>query len=253
MSFNKLLLPKGIIPISHVTRETRKGKYKQSREVEDLATWLEAWNRYLCVRVASSPTTALELAKYQTLMGMFFTHHQAEQCIHYDDLFRRAAAQDPTLRWDAIKEDIYVWAFIKHTQKPAHTFRDKPPSQAVSGHQLLPHQSNPLTESPSPLTELPTPQLAKKYASDSTLLSAPEGMTASSPMCVGTSTARVHTLARGAPINPELQRAHQRHSQIGSKKSHTPLQYTQFERELQHHPDKSWTYNLLHSIQLGLR
>ena len=127
VSFNKLLLPKGTIPISHVTQETRKGKHKQSRDVEDLATWLEAWNRYLCVRVASSPATALELVKYQTLMVMFFTHHQAEQCIHYDDLFRRAAAQDPTLRWDAIKEDIYVWAFIKHNQKPAHTFRDKPP------------------------------------------------------------------------------------------------------------------------------
>ena len=56
------------------------------------------------------------------------------------------------------------------------------------------------------ITEFPTPQLAKKYASNSTPPSAPEGMTASSP-CVGTSTctARVHTLARGAPINPELQ------------------------------------------------
>ena len=125
--FNKLLLPKGTIPISHATRETRKSKHKQFREVEDLTTWLEAWNRYLCARVASSPSSALELIKYQTLMVMFFTHHQAEQCIHYDDLLRQAAARDPTLRCDAIKEDIYVWAFSKQNPKPSHSFRDKPP------------------------------------------------------------------------------------------------------------------------------
>ena len=127
VSFNKLLLPKGTIPISHAPRESRKSKRKNRREVEDSATWLEAWNRYLCARIAFSPSTALELVKYQTLMVMFFTHHQAEQCINYDDLFRQAAARDPTLRWDAIKEDIYVWAFSKQHQKPSSSFREKLP------------------------------------------------------------------------------------------------------------------------------
>ena len=79
------------------------------------------------LRIAFSPSTALELVKYQTLMVMFFTHHQAEQCINYDDLFRQAAARDPTLRWDAIKEDIYVWAFSKQHQKPSTSFCEKPP------------------------------------------------------------------------------------------------------------------------------
>lgn len=127
VSFNKLLLPKGTIPISHATRETRKSKHKHHRQIEDLPTWLEAWNRYVCARVVSSPSVALELAKYQTLIVMFFTHHPAEQCINYDDLFRQAAARDPTLRWDAIKEDIYVWAFSKQTPKPPNSFRDKLP------------------------------------------------------------------------------------------------------------------------------
>ncbi len=139
---------------------------------------------------------------------------------------------------------------IKNRRIP---FVTNPPSQADSGHQLMLHRSCPLTESPSPLTELHTPQLAKKYASDSTLPSAPEGMNVSLPTCVGTSTARVHTLARGAPRSPELQRAHQqRRSQLESEKSYTPLQHAQFESELQHHPDKSWTSNLLQSIQLGV-
>ena len=80
-----------------------KSKCKHRREVEDLVTWLEAWNHYLCTHIAFSPSMALELVKYQTFMVMFFTHHQAEQCINYDDLFRQAAAQDPTLQWDTIK------------------------------------------------------------------------------------------------------------------------------------------------------
>ena len=118
--------------------------------------------------------------------------------------------------------------------------------QVVSGHQLTQHQGCLQTESRTPLP-------AKKYASDSTYPSAPEGMTVSSPTCAGTNTARVHTRAGGAPQNPELQRAHQqRHSQIESEKSNTPLQYTHFESELKHHPDKSWSLNLLQSIQLGV-
>jgi hypothetical protein len=63
---------------------------------------------------------ALELAKYQTMMVMFFTKHQPHLCIEYDKLFRQAAAQDQALRWDSIKEDIYVWALAQRT------FRDKP-------------------------------------------------------------------------------------------------------------------------------
>ena len=50
---------------------------------------------------------ALELVKYQTMMVMFFKHHPAEVCIHYDKLFRQAAAQDRTLRWDSVKNNIY--------------------------------------------------------------------------------------------------------------------------------------------------
>lgn len=72
-------------------------------------------------------------------------------------------------------------------------------------------------------------------------------------MYAGTSIARVRTLAKGAPKNPELRRAlPQRHSQIESESSYTPLQYAQFAKELKHHPDKSWTSDLLQSIQHGV-
>ena len=63
---------------------------------------------------------ALELAKYQTMIVMFFAKHQSQLVIEYDKLFQQAAALDPSLRWDAIKEEIYVWAL---TQR--HNFRDR--------------------------------------------------------------------------------------------------------------------------------
>lgn len=88
----------------------------------DLPSWLEAWNRYLCCHLSYFPLTALEMVKYQTLLIMLFAHHPPQHCLEYDRLFRQSAAQDTSLRWDAIKEDIYVWAITKRSQ----SFRDKP-------------------------------------------------------------------------------------------------------------------------------
>ena len=143
-------------------------------------------------------------------MVMFFTHHQAEQCINYDVLFRQAAARGPhtVMGGRHLRPGI-----LKNHLLP---FVIKSQLQVVSGHQPTQYQS-------------PTPLLARKSASDSTPASVPEGMT-------------------GAPRNPKFQRAHQRHSHIESDKSHTPLRYTQFESELKHHPGKSWTFNLLQGI-----
>ena len=74
---------------------------------------------------------ALELIKYQTIMVMLFANHSPARCLEYDSLFRQAAARDPTLRWDTIKEDIYVWAITQrhdtstsHSQSSNSTFRD---------------------------------------------------------------------------------------------------------------------------------
>ena len=84
-----------------------------------------------CVRLAYDLSMALELVKYQTIMVMLFTNHSPARCLEYDSLFRQAAAHDPTLRWDTIKEDIYVWAITqRHNtstfqfQSNTSTFRD---------------------------------------------------------------------------------------------------------------------------------
>ena len=50
------------------------------------------------------------LLKYKTLVVMLF----AQYCLEYDYLFRKTVPQDPSLRWDTIKEHIYVWAPTPH-------------------------------------------------------------------------------------------------------------------------------------------
>ena len=90
------------------------------------------------------------------------------------------------------------------------------------------------------LTEQRMLPVAKKSANASIWANVQKVTIASSPTSVGTPTARVTTLARGAPSGIELQRAH------------TPLRHSQFERELALHPDKAYTLQLLTALQHGV-
>ena len=116
------LLPPGNSPPFAAARQQRHRHQSSDRTVRDCGTWLQAWNRYLCTRVAYDPTMALELVKYQTLVCMLFTHYAPLACVEYDRLFRQAAAQDTSIRWDCLKEDIFVWALTL----PSHTHPAKP-------------------------------------------------------------------------------------------------------------------------------
>ena len=135
--FDKLLLPQYVPPNPKIG----KGNVKRSeRHVVDLPTWLEAWNRYICVRLAYDLSIAFELVKYQTIMVMLFTNHSPARFLEYDSLFRQGAARDPTLHWDIIKEDIYVWPITQRhntstsqVQSNMSTFRDRLPISARLG------------------------------------------------------------------------------------------------------------------------
>ena len=142
VNFDKLLTPPDTPPFAIPTRHKKQRRQpKECRRVTDLASWLEAWNRYLCTRLSFQPSMALELAKYQTLIVMLFSQYSSVACLRYDALFRQAASQDPTLKWDTIREDIYVWSLTRHPSSPTPSsshhsderrlgvtsFRDRPP------------------------------------------------------------------------------------------------------------------------------
>lgn len=132
--FDKLLLPPNTPFVQQITNPAKhKKKHATTRQVHDGASWLEAWNRYLCTRLSYHISMALELAKYQTMMAMFFMHHPPAACITYDKLFWQAAAADRTLRWDCIKEDIYIWSLTQRHTPFRGSFRDKVPITARLG------------------------------------------------------------------------------------------------------------------------
>ena len=129
VSFDKLLLPTDSPPLTKLgPTKARAHRSRDKRMVSDFASWSEAWNRYLCARLSSHQDLALELAKYQTMVAMLFTSYPVAACVQYDKLFRQAAGQDPSLRWDALKEDIYVWCFTRQTSPPSsHGQQDRRP------------------------------------------------------------------------------------------------------------------------------
>lgn len=105
VSFDKLT-------ISKRPRDGNKSSSKQTRRtVTGLSTWLEAWNRFAGVVIATKPRRALQLIKYQTLIVAAFQDYPAEACIEYDRRFRQLAAKDKSVPWDKYKEDVFVWCF----------------------------------------------------------------------------------------------------------------------------------------------
>ena len=72
----------------------KQQKKKNTRQVCDLGSWLEAWNIFIALRVQIAPATALELVKYQSIVCQLFAIHSAAAALKYDKLFRQAAARD---------------------------------------------------------------------------------------------------------------------------------------------------------------
>ena len=123
-----------------------------------LLTYLHGSRHGTDTYVLGLPTTFpwLSSSSNQTIMVMLFTNHSPARCLEYDSLFRQAAARDPTLRWDTIKEDIYVWAITQchntstvQFQSNTSTFHDQlpisahlEPPAAESGKVTPPHATH---------------------------------------------------------------------------------------------------------------
>ena len=192
----------------------------------DFTSWSEVWNHFLCTRLAAHPWLALELAKYQTRMAMLFTQYLTEQCLRYDRLFHQAAAHDPTLNWDELKEDIYVWCLpVTPLRTGLQIVAPLPPCSpfvtASTG------QTSPVASAHHPLLPLslkPHSQPLAVRSARNTISADVEGKTsARMPMYAGHQAAMAPIQAGAAPSGAE--------------------------RELVHHPDKAWVSKLLHGIR----
>jgi hypothetical protein len=98
-----------------------------------------------------------------------------------------------------------------------------------------PHPNQPTL----PALGLPTPVVERKSANDLTSQNVRKATNAYSPTYAGTETAWEATQAKDAPNKTEL------------KQVHTPLRHSQFERELAHHPNKSFMSRVLTHSMMG--
>ena len=57
-------------PLLTCNQKSAKKRKTEKRQVTDLNSWLEAWNRYATCRIASDSAMALELIKYQTVVSL---------------------------------------------------------------------------------------------------------------------------------------------------------------------------------------
>ena len=130
VNFDRLLLPSDVPPLASASRSGRRKH--ASRTVSDRASWQESWNQYIATRVAHDPALGLALVKYQAILGMLFNHHPPAACIAYDRLFRQGAARDPSVRWDRMNEEIFVWALtpssqVQHPADPGPSYSNSRP------------------------------------------------------------------------------------------------------------------------------
>ena len=141
------------------------------RAVHDLATWMEAWNVYVTILVASYPARALELLGYQRIICEASSRFPARCWLRYDVSFRTCTAADRSLRWDR-KHDLWLGCFTLHDaqqpspQQPASAYGAswKPARRPCTYCGNLFHLPHNCTHSPfrgprpptMPLTQTPT-------------------------------------------------------------------------------------------------
>ena len=227
VEFKKLLLPINTPPL---LQPITKRKQEAKRTMTNPATWLEAWNHFLCCHLSYFPTTALEMAKYQTLLVMLFAHHPPQQCLEYDHL--RQLLRTPPSDGTPSRRTYMSGPSLKRAS-PFGT------NQASCSGSVLQYQAMRAAPIPNPPIEKPIINTARRSASATTSASVPSVMNVSLPIAAGNLAATRRIPAEDAP-NPDSQRGQ------------TPLRHSHFGRELANHPDKAWVSWLLDTIRNGV-
>ena len=82
---------------------------RQNRpRVVDFHTWLTAWNSYLQAMAFYHPTQVTDLIHYQSVFTRFASQYTFSACFAYDRLFRHAMANNPTLSWARVDDDLFT-------------------------------------------------------------------------------------------------------------------------------------------------
>ena len=82
-------------------------KAQNRPRVIDFYTWLTAWNNFLQAMSFYHPMRVPELIRYQSLITNFACQYQFSSWSTYDQLFRYHMANDPSLSWADVHDDLF--------------------------------------------------------------------------------------------------------------------------------------------------
>lgn len=103
--------------------EPEAGVPSVRRRIYDLATWFEAWSRFMFVIVSHAPSRFPELMAYQSTILSANGKYFPEAWLAYDREFRRAASLEPTKRWDVIDANMWQLNMTGKSRPPCPSCR----------------------------------------------------------------------------------------------------------------------------------
>ena len=78
-----------------------------SNRITSFVAWSRTWNDYLRVFVFYRPHLFNQLLHYQSIIAGFANIYPTEAWLAYDADFRQSVANNPSLRWDRIDDEIF--------------------------------------------------------------------------------------------------------------------------------------------------
>lgn len=76
-------------------------------KIDSFISWLRTWNEYLTTAIIFRPHLTHQMLQYQATMTRFANTYARPAWVAYDAAFRQSLANNPTLRWDRINDELF--------------------------------------------------------------------------------------------------------------------------------------------------
>ena len=88
-------------------------KNQSKPKISNFNAWAVAWSNFLRVYSHFYPLRVSELIRYQSIIFDFASQFSFSAWLNYDRMFRFRMAQNPSLSWDRVDDDLYN-RFLRH-------------------------------------------------------------------------------------------------------------------------------------------
>ena len=100
-----------------IAKQTASPMTSLPLKITSFTDWMEAWNNYLSVIVAHTPSRALEMIGYQRIITSASSQVPLSKWLMYDTQFRMLASLNRDLRWDTRHQDLWLQCLVTRQYK----------------------------------------------------------------------------------------------------------------------------------------